>query len=307
MKDYLLKYKKELVKIENKKNKLEKGNIKIVYYNYKIDSINKVLDHFKDKEFNKDEEKKILARNKNIYQNLVKLERTNARIVKLEAKDKKNKLDEYKLDTLKINKLCYEHIIIEFSNKDYGSAKIEKALTSEKKRRYQILHGNILSTILMICLPLMLYQFFNSFYNIIDQIMASTIEQTAVSKIGVISQLKNSVSAFGAGVAGGGGVLVARYYGAGELEHARKSGANMFFISLVMSAVILLLMVPLAYPILKIAQTPDINNSTVMYFILCLIELVFVSIKNIFIGLEKRKGNSKKILVLNMSMLLNKL
>ena len=307
MSNYLIKYEKKLNKLIKKKDKLEKGNVKIVYYNYQIDSLRNLLNYFKDKKFDKDEAKNILSKNKNIYENLVRLEKTNAKIVKLESKKDKNKLDEYNLEKYKINKLCYEHIILEFSNNDVSKAKIEKALTQEKKKRYQILHGNILSTILMICLPLMLYSFFNSFYNIIDQIMANSIEENAISKIGVISQLKNSVSAFGAGIAGGGGVLVARYYGAGELDHAKKAGANMFLISIIISAIILLILIPLSYPILKIAQTPDITSSTVLYFILCLVELIFVSINNIFIGLEKIKGNSKKILVLNIGMLLIKL
>ena len=247
------------------------------------------------------------TREKEISKYKNKLEKIYSKIGKLEKKKELNKLDEYRLEQLKINKTCTEHLIETFSNKSFEEAYIEKSLTKEKKKRYEILNGNILSTILMICIPLMLYQFFNSFYNIIDQIMATNIQSNAVSTIGVISQLKNSVSAFGAGIAGGGGVLVARYYGSGELDHAKKAGANMLFISVLVSLIILVLLIPLSYPILKIAQTPDINQSTIIYFILCLIELIFISINNVFIGLEKIKGNSKKILFLNVGMLLTKL
>lgn len=247
------------------------------------------------------------SKEKEISKYIKKLNNINNKILKLENKKELNNLDSYKLENLYINKKCCEHIINEFETKSFEDAKIEKALTYEKKKRHQILQGKILPTILMICIPLMLYQFFNSFYNIIDQIMAANIEENAISKIGVIAQIKNSVSAFGGGLAGGGAVLVARYYGAGELDHARKAGANMFFVSILMSAIILVLFIPLSYPILKIAQTPNINSNTITYFILCLIELIFVSINNIFIGLEKIKGNSKKILYLNIGMLLIKL
>ncbi len=235
-----------------------------------------------------------------------KIKKIEYKILKLKNKEKLNKLEEIKLEDLENEKICLLHLE-EVASNDLDNLKVEKAITKEKKKRYNILYGNLFSTILMICMPLMVYQFFNSFYNLLDQIMAANIAQTAVSKIGVISQLKNAVSAFGAGIAGGGSVLVARYYGAGNMDEARHSASNMLFISCVVSGIILLVLIPLAYPILKIAQTPDIDSNTITYFVMCLIELVAVSINNIFIGLEKIKGNSKKILYLNILMLLTKL
>ena len=235
-----------------------------------------------------------------------KIKKIEYKILKLKNKEKLNKLEEIKLEDLENEKICLLHLE-EVASNDLDNLKVEKAITKEKKKRYNILYGNLFSTILMICMPLMVYQFFNSFYNLLDQIMAANIAQTAVSKIGVISQLKNAVSAFGAGIAGGGSVLVARYYGAGNMDEARHSASNMLFISCVVSSIILLVLIPLAYPILKIAQTPDIDSNTITYFVMCLIELVAVSINNIFIGLEKIKGNSKKILYLNILMLLTKL
>ena len=235
-----------------------------------------------------------------------KIKKIEYKILKLKNKEKLNKLEEIKLEDLENEKICLLHLE-EVASNDFDNLKVEKAITKEKKKRYNILYGNLFSTILMICMPLMVYQFFNSFYNLLDQIMAANIAQTAVSKIGVISQLKNAVSAFGAGIAGGGSVLVARYYGAGDMDEARHSASNMLFISCVISGIILLVLIPLAYPILKIAQTPDIDSNTITYFVMCLIELVAVSINNIFIGLEKIKGNSKKILYLNILMLLTKL
>ena len=238
------------------------------------------------------------------YEN--KIKKIDLKILKLKNKENLNKFEEIKLEDLENEKICLVHLK-EVAREDFENLKIERAITKEKKKRYNILYGNLFSTILMICIPLMVYQFFNSFYNLLDQIMAANIAQTAVSKIGVISQLKNAVSAFGAGIAGGGSVLVARYYGAGNMDDARHSASNMLFISCVVSGIILLVLIPLAYPILKIAQTPDIDSNTITYFIMCLIELVAVSINNIFIGLEKIKGNSKKILYLNVLMLLVKL
>lgn len=236
-----------------------------------------------------------------------KNEKIEKKIEKLETKKELDKLDEYKLEKYKIQLKCNTHIIDAYTTKDFKEAKVEKALTSEKRRRYQILNGNMLSTILMICIPLAIYAFFNSLYNLIDQIMANNISSKAVSNIAVISQLKNALNAFGTGLAGGGAVVVARYYGGSKLEEAKKASANMLTICLIMSAIIILLLMPLAYPILKIAQTPEINDSVILYFDLCMVEMVFTAVNSIFMGLEKIKGNSKKLLLLNVMMLIIKL
>lgn len=61
----------------------------------------------------------------------------------------------------------------------------------------------------------------------------------------------------------------------------------MILVSIITSLIIIVLLVPLAPVILKIAQVPQISNSVILYFRLILVELIFVSINNIFIGLEK--------------------
>ncbi|MBS1477437.1 MAG: oligosaccharide flippase family protein, partial [Acholeplasmatales bacterium] len=193
-------------------------------------------------------------------------------------------------------------------------AKIKRALIKEEHKRHQILHGNITQAIIIICFPLAVYALFNSFYGLLDSIMAASIKNAAaasgainISNIMVISQIKSMISAFGAGIAGGGAVLVSRYYGAANLPEAKKTASNMILVSLITSLLILILLVPLASIILKIAQVPQITDSVILYFRLILVELIFVSINNIFIGLEKIKGNSKKIFILNIAVLIIKL
>ncbi len=239
-----------------------------------------------------------------------RIKKIQIKIEKLNNKKELNYLDKYNLKKLN-NKLEYDlSLLTSFNEKPYEDACVDRVIIKEKKRREQILYGSITKTILMICLPLAIYALFNSFYNLIDAMMASKIKSAAlasgqinVSNVAIISQVKSMISAFGAGIAGGGAVLVSRYYGAGEIKHARKTASNMTFVSLITSFIIILLLVPLASVILKIAQVPVINSDVVLYFRLILLELILVSINTIFIGLEKIKGNSKKIFVLNIIVL----
>ena len=175
-------------------------------------------------------------------------------------------------------------------------------------RRKKILGGNLWSTVLVIIAPLALYQLFNSFYNLIDAAICAQISTSAQTKVVAINQIKSTISAFGAGLAAGGAVIVSRRYGAGDLNAAKHNASNMLFMSLVLSAILCLILIPLAYPILLMCAVPDASSSEViLFFSLQLIELIFVSINNCFIGLEKAKGNSKIILLLNLLVLVVKI
>lgn len=180
--------------------------------------------------------------------------------------------------------------------------------TKAEKRRRMILSGNMAKTLLAIILPLAIYQLFNSTYTLVDQIICAQISTTAQNAVSSISQIKNTISAFGGGLAAGGAVIVSRYYGAGKVSNARHASSNLFFMAFVMSGLLCLLFIPLAKPIMQLCQiAPQSIEIGVGYFRLQLLELAFVSINSVFIGLEKAKGNSRIILYLNLAVLVLKL
>ena len=181
-------------------------------------------------------------------------------------------------------------------------------MMADVERRNMILKGNIWKTILVICVPLMIYQMFNSWYSVLDQIICASISTTAQNAVSSIAQIKNAISAFGAGLAAGGGVLVARYYGAGHVKDSRAASSNLLVLALLLSAIIAIIIIPLADPILRLCQIPDDSRIIgINYFRLQMLELAFVTINSVFIGLEKAKGNSKIVLVLNIVVLVVKL
>ena len=180
--------------------------------------------------------------------------------------------------------------------------------TKAVKRRRMILSGNLGKTLLVIILPLAIYQLFNSTYTLLDQIICAQISTTAQNAVSSISQIKNTISAFGGGLAAGGAVIVSRYFGAGDVKSARHASSNLFLMAIIMSGILCLLFIPLAEPIMKMCQiAPQSIEIGVGYFRLQLLELAFVSINSVFIGLEKSKGNSKIIMILNLMVLVFKL
>lgn len=227
------------------------------------------------------------------------------KIASLEVKAELNYIDDYYLQKYKKQLDYYGKILEIYQDSTKIDKKKEITLLGEARRRDEILHGNLLSTIIMVCLPIALYVFFNSFYSLLDSVMCATISAASVSDVAILSQIKNMVNAFGAGIAGGGAVLVSRYYGAGKMKEAKEASGNCLSISLITSAFICVVLIPLAGIICKAVGCT--GEDTGLYFSLQMLELAIVAVNTIFIGLEKVKGNSKRILLLNVLVLIIKL
>ena len=232
---------------------------------------------------------------------LQRIGRLKAKISLLEGKDEKNYLDEYYLEKYQKQLDYYGKILDIYKNYAEEEQKKELILLKEARRRDEILHGNLFSTIIMVRLPIALYVFFNSFYSLLDSVMCATISAASVSDVAILAQIKNMVNAFGSGIAGGGAVLVARFYGAGRFDKAKAASGNCLAVSLITSAFICIVLIPLANLICRwVGCTGD---DTGLYFSLQMFELAVIAINTIFIGLEKVKGNSKRILGLNLLVL----
>lgn len=184
---------------------------------------------------------------------------------------------------------------------------MEKVISKEEKIRRSILTGNIWKSILYVTLPLFLYQFLNSFFNLVDQIMVAEIGDSSVSAVATISQIKALISSLGLGIAGGGAIIVSRRYGAGNIKEAKKYSNVIFSLQLIVIAITILL-IPFSVFILKLCRVPnDLISISDNYFKLQLIEQIFIAFNNVAIALEKSKGNSKNILKMNILCMIVKL
>ena len=109
----------------------------------------------------------------------------------------------------------------------------------DEKHRRDVLTGNLWKVVIVVTAPLFLYQLISQFYNLIDQSMVSTISSQSVAAVASVSQIKNLLSSLGGGLAAGGAILVARSYGAGNIEKARKNANVMFTMALIVSLIML--------------------------------------------------------------------
>jgi len=171
----------------------------------------------------------------------------------------------------------------------------------DERRRHRILNGNMWTVIITICAPLFIYNFFNSFYSLIDAVFANAISTGAVSSVAALGQIKNLLSSFAAGIAGGGAILVARRFGAGEFDEARKYANVLVSIIIVLVIILAVVLLPLAYPICRISGISEAQAAaSTGYFMIQIAELMVIAFNNVFIALQKSKGNTKSIFYLNI-------
>ena len=178
-----------------------------------------------------------------------------------------------------------------------------KAVLSKKDENFRefSLNGNMFKVILYVCIPLALYQSLTQLFKVFDTMMASHISATAVSSVAYIGQIQIMLSALGSGLAVGASIKVSEAYGAGDYELVKRRVSTMVSLCAVLGSVVLLTLLPFATWFLRIMKTPEefiAIGST--YFRIEIIALVITFFNNVYIAIERARGNSKRILWLNM-------
>ena len=178
----------------------------------------------------------------------------------------------------------------------------------ETLRRKRITTGNLWNTILILSVPLVIYEIFNYLYAFIDLWLISGINTNFVTSVIFIDELRLAVTAFGGSIAAAGSVIIARHYGSDDIDLAKRSAAQALLLAVIVSFSIIVLMVALGTQILQFfGATPEIIESGLSYYNIQMITTGLVAFNSVFIGIEKAKGNNKVILYANIIIMLLKL
>jgi len=178
----------------------------------------------------------------------------------------------------------------------------------ESKRRKLILTGNLWKTVFWITTPLAIYALFNYFYGFIDFLLVSTMGTADVATVFFIEDIKGAISAIGGGIAIGGAVFVARHYGANDLESARRNAAQTLILALSISAIVAIIVILFALPILKLFNAPDeIIATGYGYYLVQMASTVVIAVNSVYMGIERSKGNTTMVMLLNIIAMVIKL
>lgn len=185
--------------------------------------------------------------------------------------------------------------------------KVKLSKKDEKFREFS-LNANMFHVILYVCIPLALYQSLTQIFKVFDTMMAAHISATAVSSVAYIGQIQIMLSALGNGLAVGAGIKVSEAYGAGDWELVSRRVSTMTALCAILGASLLIILLPSAPSFLRFMKTPEEFISIgSTYFRIEILALVITFFNNIYISIERARGNSKKILYMNMGIVSSKL
>lgn len=177
----------------------------------------------------------------------------------------------------------------------------------DRSSREFILNGNMWLVVLKICLPLAIFQEVNHLFTILDTMMASHISAAAVSTVAYLSQIQNMISAVGTGLASGSSIKISEAYGAGDYEMVKKRVSSLLTICFCL-AFIVVAFLPFTPWFLRVTGTPaEFIEIGSRYFMITLGGTILSFFNNVYIAIERARGNSKRIMYLNMAVMTLKL
>ncbi len=185
------------------------------------------------------------------------------------------------------------------------ASKVSKA--DESFRQYA-LNAPTLRVLLSTCAPLALFQALQTIFKILDALMASYISADAVSAVSCLSQITLMITALGTGLAVGGSIKISEAYGMGDYETVRRRVATVYALAVMVSIAVVVTLIPFAEPFLRLLQTPeDLIATGAGYFRVEILTLVINFFNTVFIAIERSRGHSKRILAINMVVIVVKL
>lgn len=181
---------------------------------------------------------------------------------------------------------------------------------SQKDEQFRsfALNGPPMRVLLSSCMPLALFQALQSIFRILDTLMASHIGSDAVSAVAALSQITLMITALGAGLAVGGSIKISEAYGRGDYDTVRKRVATVYAMAVAVSVLVAAVLIPFTEGFLRLLKTPEnLIAAGAGYFRIEILTLVISFFNTVYIAIERSRGHAKKILRLNMCIILVKL
>ncbi|MCR1843344.1 MATE family efflux transporter [Murimonas intestini] len=176
----------------------------------------------------------------------------------------------------------------------------------DKEFREFTLNGSMWKVIWQVAMPLCLYQCLGQVFGVLDTMMASHISSNTVSAVAYLAQINSIISAVGGGLAIGASLKISEAYGQGKYDLLKKRVSTLYAMCGILSVFVLML-IPFANQVLAFAKTPvELIAEGSTYFRLQLFGMVVSFVNNVFIAIERARGETKLIMKLNIVVILAK-
>ncbi len=155
--------------------------------------------------------------------------------------------------------------------------------------------GSPSKLILTFALPLMIGNIFQQLYTVVDtMVVGQALGVDALAALGATDWLNWLFSGLVQGFAQGFCILMAQEFGAGNYSRLRKVIFNALFLSVVCSALVLILSQTVAEPILRLLNTPDeILPNSLLYLRIIFLGMPIIMAYNLSASVLRALGDGK--------------
>ena len=182
------------------------------------------------------------------------------------------------------------------------------ATKEDRAFREYALTAHPLRVLLMVCGPLAIYQALQQIFRVLDTLMAAHVGSDAVSAVAVLSQITLMITAIGTGLSVGGCIKISEAYGQGDYELVQQRTSTLYALVVIVSLAVMAVLIPFAGPFLRLLNTPEeLIAAGAGYFRIEILSLVASFFNSVYIAVERSRGHSRRIMALNMVVIVVKL
>ena len=167
------------------------------------------------------------------------------------------------------------------------------------KKTLDMTKGSIVKAIILFSLPLILGNLLQQLYNAADSfIVGNFVSKSALGAVGAGGNIIYFMIAFFLGSAAGAGILISRYYGAGDREKLDNALHTTMALSVIMGLIITVAGIFMSPLMLDLLDTPaDVREEAVSYLRIFFGGMIFNVIYNMGAGILNAIGDSRRSLV----------
>ena len=178
----------------------------------------------------------------------------------------------------------------------------------KKVKSIDLLSSPIVSSLLTFALPILISNVLQQFYNAADTtIVGNFLGFNSLAAIGATSAIYELIVGFAIGIANGMGIVVARHFGAGDIEKIKKAVAGSIVIGSVLSLAVMLVGGVWLYGLLRLVHIPEnIIDEAYSYIYIIMIFFFLTFFYNWSASMLRAIGNSlTPLLILLLTSVIN--
>lgn len=155
--------------------------------------------------------------------------------------------------------------------------------------------GSPMKNIVRFCLPLMMGNLFQQFYNMADTVIVGQfVGKTALSAVGSVGALNFLVIGTVIGLCSGFAIPIAQRFGAQDIKSLKKYVSNIIYTSVFLGIALTIVAVSLTHPLLRLLNTPaEIYDEAYSYIVVIFAGIGATMFYNLLAAIVRSLGDSK--------------